>query len=304
MPSKTENPIAVHIRQDVIEQVSLFDSLWPRWETDGDVLPPHRQRTSVNKLRGYALFLGMPTRKGSNFGGAIRVLRNWQGRLGPIRDIDVSRQWIQRCAESGGEPAAQAAAALDDKLSLRRATLVEQVRVDARGLPGAQTRIALATARHHFETSLQQIGRRRRFDYRPPLRTVAEPWLAERQIIRGTQNDEEIHSFRVKNKKLRFVLEILAKALEGDARQEVISQRAVISAEVHNALGNLSDLLVLRNEVRMARANWAELGANLDESAAVLETARTTLEAENFKDWFARWPLINSENFLGDLLKR
>jgi hypothetical protein len=287
------------LKKEIQAAAELFTSLWPGYEEEGNTVPPHRQRTSVNKLAGYALFLGLPMEKGDPTAGPLRTVRAWQKRIGALRDCDVMGDWIRRCVALGGGEAAAAGQSLEGELQERRTRLLALIRLDARGLPGAETRVALQLLLQQFGQSLTLLrGGDGPFDWGPSLEVVGAPWREALELLRVDMADDKLHAFRVKNKRLRFVLELLAEAEdEGEAKSELV-RRAKSAAAAHTALGNLSDLHVLRDVLRLARASWAVERPELAVSAAALELGRATLEAQNFDAWFAAWGEISRPDFL------
>ncbi len=290
--------IAHGLRLEIDEQLAYFASLWPKHEEEDNTEAPHRQRTIVNRLMGYAMFLGMPTAKEQTGAEPIRRLRRWQKRLGPVRDTDVILGWVAQVMEEGNETAHAAGQQLSIQLRERRRCLAAAVRPDARGLAGAQTRVAAEEVRLAFHARLDELlDEPDAFRCEQALHQVALPWRDALTILADDQSDEMLHSFRVRNKRLRFVLDVLAGALGDKAH----GPRAKTCGRVHTALGNLSDLRVLRDELRRARADWAVRGLALDDSADALEDARTHLERANLREWYSLYPVIAHPGFIEPL---
>ncbi|MBI1290298.1 CHAD domain-containing protein [bacterium] len=288
------------MKKEIEAAAELFTSLWSGYEEPLNTVSPHRQRTSVNKLAGFAQFLGMATEKGNPAATPFRTVKAWQKKVGVLRDADVMREWVERCRVLAGPESDAAAKALVGTLLERRARQLETVRVDARGLPGAETRIALQMLLGDFGRALSVLkAQEEGFDFRGPLASVATPWSDALTILRANQDDVLLHAFRVKNKRLRFVLELLGTTADEDAQGERIRECAKVAAATHTALGNLSDLHVLRSTLRLERARWGEQGVGLEQSAAALESARARLECENFAAWYECWPRIADPAFLG-----
>lgn len=286
---------------EVRAQVELHASLWPGFEEADNIVTPHRQRTAVNKLMGFAMFLGMDVGKAAEQDAPINILRSWQKYLGPLRDLDVTRQWLAKSAKKAGEAATPAAETIDEALKVRRAKILEDVRPDARGLPGARTRVALAEAQRQFEEITGELAQADRvFDANAALAGVVIPWKKKLHILFHEHSDDALHSFRVRNKRFRFVLEVLAQVEEGEWG-DAIKSRAKTCSDVHTTLGNLSDLHVLREEVRLFRAGWAMSGKELERAGDALERGRAMLEAKELTEWFAVWPSLHAPEFLGDL---
>lgn len=297
-PSKIRK-LCQHLREEIHGQTEYFSRLWEGYEEPDNPESPHRQRTAVNRLVGYALFLGMPAGRKDREGGALQNLRAWQKELGPLRDIDVIRQWIPKCLDAmeDPEPARVAADALHEALTAERALILDEVRLDARGLPGARTRAALPRVIAAFEEKLGAIERTPALlDPHRSLDDVITPWKTRLERLETNQSDELIHSFRVTNKRLRFVLELLSRT-EGkrSAWGKQLQAQAKIAVATHNTLGCLSDLLMLNNRLRFQRARWQVEGRGIDESAAHLERARLKIEAGHLDDWFGVWPEIVSK---------
>jgi len=270
------------LTREIEGQLDLFASMWPRYGDVADVEAPHRQRTAVNRLTGYAAFLGIAHRKSEG----LEALRVWRKRVGPIRDIDVMREWAARAGVAGGERATAAAERLGATLLDRRTHLLEEVRRDTMGLPGAQARVGVEATRAEFRRALAELGA---IDRKTALDTVLAPWRKRLAVLRGGHRDEELHAFRVANKRLRFVAEIL-----------VLEETAII-ARVHTALGEMSDLWMLRDAIRIHRAAWALCGdAVACEDGAHLEAGRAALEAAPFAAWYALLPVVASGRFLSE----
>ncbi|MCC5874633.1 MAG: CHAD domain-containing protein [Candidatus Sumerlaeia bacterium] len=291
-----------HLREEIHGQVDYFTTLWPGYEDADNPESPHRQRTTVNRMLGYALFLGMPTGRKDREAGALMTLRSWQKQLGPLRDIDVIRQWIPKCLQAfeSAETAQPAADALLQVLAEERSAILTRVRLDARGLPGARTRAALPTVVARFEETLQAIEQKPTlFDANRSIRQVALPWRKRLTPLFDNQADELIHSFRVTNKRLRFVLELLSRT-EGKRTPwgKHLASSARTAVDTHNTLGSLSDLLMVNERLRLQRARWQMEGAGLDQSAALLERGRLALDAGHLDDWFAHWPQLVAEDFI------
>ncbi|CAN5278327.1 hypothetical protein BH09SUM1_BH09SUM1_31770 [soil metagenome] len=291
-----KNRLAKILGKEIDRQLDLFSGLWAHYESPDSGEAVHRQRTAVNRLDGYAQFLGVNKDAKNDAGRALRALRNWQRRIGTVRDVDVLLEWLEKC--HGGGPDA-ALAAFHDHLSLRRHHLLKDVIVDARSVIGAEARVAQHSLRqelhqrlHHFDSG----------DFRSALEDVASPWREALDRLRRDHGDETLHAFRVKNKRLRFVLDALAEGEEW-AESELLKRRAKSAGRAHGTLGNLADLAVFERELRQLRAEWSTAGCDLDASAAALEAARAALEAKEFAAWFAQWPSISAEDFLGALLK-
>lgn len=297
-----QRSLTAKLANEIEGAADLFSSLWPGYEEPLNTLPPHRQRTSVNKLAGYAHFLGMPTAKGDPAAVAFRRVKAWQKRIGPLRDCDVMRQWTDKFRDLAGSAADDAANAFDSALLARRTLLLQPIRLDARGVVGAQTRVALQVLLSDFGRALERVEAAGTFNSMNALATVATPWSAALDVLRSAQEDTLLHAFRVTNKRLRFVLELLAETEPDPDRRELLKSRAKVAAQTHTALGNLSDLHVLRGALRLERAKWGEERRGLEDSAAELEMARARLEAENFRLWFDCWPRISDPAFLGDML--
>lgn len=291
------------IDKEVARQSAQFSELWVGYDEPANTVSPHRQRTAINKLLGYALFLGMSYDRASGTGKSLRSLKTWQRIIGPLRDIDVVREWVAKCAEAAGPDAKTAAAAFDQELLARRAKTLADVRLALRGLPGAHARIALQRTMGDFRDALATfVAEATSGDTQRSLRRVSEPWLLALGQLEETQDDLLLHGFRVKNKKLRFVLETLAEEHHSSALGVMLADRAELAARVHTTLGNLSDLAVVKRELRLLRAKWAVAGRGIDTSADALEHGRTLLEAAEFSHWFAAWPRLRDEAFLGQLL--
>lgn len=291
-----------HLREEIHGQADYFTALWPGYEDADNPESPHRQRTAVNRMMGYALFLGMPTGRKDREAEALHTLRSWQKQLGPLRDIDVIRQWIPKCQQAGPDPgAAQPAVdAFQEVLAEERRAILETVRLDARGLPGARTRAALPTVVARFEETLLAIEETPTlFDANRAIRQVALPWRKRLNLLHDDQCDVLIHSFRVTNKRLRFVLELLSRT-EGKRTPwgKHLAASARTALATHNTLGSLSDLLMVNERLRLQRSRWQIAAAGLDESAAVLERGRLALDAGHLDDWFAHWPQLVGEDFI------
>jgi CHAD domain-containing protein len=286
--------LAALLRREIAGQVELFDSLWQRYELPDDVLAPHRQRTAVNRFIGYAQFLSMPHEKGDPAATPLRTLKGWQKRIGALRDLDVLRQRMQsflKDAESA--PALLAVEAMLALLQARRQTLLTDVRIDARGFPGADVRVALRLLLSQFEERLLQLENQpESFDHRRAIRDVFLPWDTYRQVLHHAHDDIPLHAFRVKNKRLRFALDLLVEWTGDDSPQR---HHAKVVTEAHNLLGDLNDLYVLKKTIRLARADWSLAGREeLQESAGALELLRARKEGEIFLRWYALWPELSS----------
>lgn len=294
--------LAELLEKEIDGQVELFESLWPGHADDDNPEPPHRQRTAVNKLGGYAMFLGIGRKRSPGLKG----LRAWQKRLGPVRDLDVVRGWLGKAQREAGEQAGEAAAALHAELTARRAGQMEHVRPDAAGLPGATARVALQEARQEL---LRRTAALREepdsFDRLASFRAVHEPWEEALAEVAANPQEALLHRFRVRNKRLRFVLELLgAEEKESGNRRRVLRDAGAFASRVHTALGNLSDLWMLRDELRHARQSWRERKLPLEASAQALEAGRAALEAREFNAWFDAWPVLRGGRWLARIEER
>ena len=295
------------LEKEITSKFEYFTELWAGYDQEGNTESPHRQRTTVNRLLGYAQFLAMPLDKADPHARPLRTLKEWQKHIGPIRDTDVLREWTRKCAKAAGDDARPAAEALETILLDRRNRLLQQVRADARGILGAETRVALHLARRDFQRALARLrAQGAHFNERAALHSVAAPWLQYIDLLRTDQSDHLLHSFRVKNKRLRFVLELIAE--EETARQSerapLLRDRANTAADLHSTLGNLHDLSVLKDQLRLQRAHWSRTAPNLSHSADALEAGRCKLEAKQFSQWFLLWPTIEAPGFLTPLLPK
>ncbi len=290
------------LEKEISALVDQFESLWPGyWEEDNPV-PPHRQRTTVNRFSGYAMFLGLGRKKCPGMKG----LRAWQKRLGPVRDLDVVRGWTAKAHKAAGEGAAAAAEALQENLTGRRAALMEGVRPDAAGLPGANARVALQEARGQLLTAVERLREQpEEFDRLAAFEAVRQPWEEALRTLEDRPVEDALHAFRVRNKRLRFVLDILAaEEKEAGTGGRTLRNAARFAARTHTTLGNLSDLWMLRDELRLARQRWQGEKRGLEESARALEAGRAGLEAGEFDGWFRDWPTLANRQRLARVKTR
>lgn len=289
---KKTRAMCLFLREEIRAQIELFQSLWPGWEDLENTTPPHRQRTAVNRLVGYAMFLGMPTGRHDPRAAAVRQLRDWQKKIGRLRDVDVAIETVRRAAREGGADATPAAEAFTAALRAERAERAAALLLDARGLDGARVRAAIPALAQRFDHHLALLeAGPDPFDHRAALARVRAPWLVALDVIRADQSNAPLHAFRVRNKRLRFVLDVLA-GMEWDdpAAKDVYTTMAATATAAHNTLGALSDLHMLDARLRLQRARWEAEGAGLGESAAALEAGRARMEANQFNRWFAGWP--------------
>lgn len=295
-------PLSAILLEDVQSQAEQYMALWIGYDEDNNVDAPHRQRTAVNRLRGYAQFLGMyPPRLGQQ-DHALGRLVVWQKRLGPLRDLDVMREWLGKCRAAAPRTAASAAQAFDAQLAEKRAELLTAIRAEAKGLPGAQTRVALHVVQQEFEDAVRELADAEdRFDPHAALEAVAIPWHQRLMALEFSHHDDALHGFRVRNKRLRFVLDVLAASVPG-TRGRAYAAAAKTLADVHTALGNLNDLWILRDELRLNRSQWSSQRRNLERSASALEQGRQTLEEQEFKIWYRLWPVIRTSAFIETIL--
>ena len=286
------------LRDEITKQIDLFQSLWDGYSGEVDPETPHRQRTAVNRLMGYSLFLGIDTGDKSREGKALRKLRAWQKHIGPLRDLDITRDWLKSCRKKAAEGAVAAADQLDKELAEKRLSLIADIRLDRRGIAGAETRVALREIAHILEAALAKLEAKDAVDSRATLRSVWKPWRKELAALHEGQTDEALHEFRVRNKRYRFVVEVLADA-EGESELGAkLAARAEILARIHTTLGNLSDLAVLKDLLRIKRARWIAAGLTLDDAAEELERSRCGLELAELREWYAIWPLIATQETL------
>lgn len=300
MPSKRKRSLLDHLRQEIHAQIDHFDSLWPGFEDEHNEQTPHKQRSTTNRLFGYAVFLGLPTGKKEPGAEYFRAVKAWQKELGTVRDLDVARQWLEKIRAESPDTGAAAAQELDLVLLERRQRFWQALGPDARGLPGAETRVALHHLREQFDQTIDALRARESFDQREALLPVLALWQERLAVLQQHQADEELHSFRVANKRLRFVVDVLVGGSAGRQRKE-LAERAEVLGDIHTTLGNLSDLRVMRDEIRLQRARWAAAGDGLDESASALEEGRAALERGELLDWFRRWPVICQPDFIAGM---
>lgn len=295
--------LAELLRREIHGQIGLFNSLWERYGRDLDSFAPHRQRTAVNRLTGYALFLGLGQDKTSRAGRALETLRDWRTRVGRIRDLDITREWIALSRGSAPPEAGMAADAVDAEVLEERRETLASVRLDIQGLPGAETRVALHILTRLFDevvAAMEEAGPDH--DHWRALRVVWRPWDAALSVLGDSMHDEQLHRFRIRNKRLRFVIDVLAEAGKGTGEGRLLAKRARILAKLHTTLGNLSDLVVLRDRLRVTRARWVLEKRGWDESAEALERGRAALELREFSDWLRLWPIIRDDDFIRNML--
>lgn len=289
MPPLDREKLASHLRQEISGQLELFDSLWPLYEDVADTTPPHRQRTAVNRLLGYSMFLGIDPKGKSAAAKQLQILRGWQKRLGTLRDWDVTWKWLGEFAKRDKACAVVVAEWSDSLAPEERRARWQPILDDARGLPGAEVRIARAAVGQHLNKAVDRLARGKgSFESRDALPPVVEPWAERLAKACGHHGNKELHSFRVTNKRLRFVADVLAAAgEEGPA-----AGAAPLLADTHTTLGNLSDLWVMRDWLLQRRANAAILSTPLPANFSSLEAVRARIEQENFDNWFELLPRL------------
>ncbi len=291
------------IENEIAGQIQLFDSLWKLHQEPGNTLAPHRQRTAVNRLMGYALFMGVDRKDQSDLGKNLSDLRKWQKRLGDLRDLDVTRKCLSQAAKIN-EDASYAETTLDERLAERRQSFEENVRWDASGALGADTRIAMRELAINMRKLVSKKIDKVDLDFlRKSVKQVAVPWFEFREQLRYDQTDAALHAFRVRNKKLRFVLEIIVK-IEDFEKSEHIEEYTQTVSDAHDTIGNLSDYLELEKEIRLAMSEWSKKNnPELMESALALRQAKLELEQKEIAHWYRDlWPVVSSSNFLTELL--
>ncbi|MCC7391414.1 CHAD domain-containing protein [Candidatus Sumerlaeota bacterium] len=272
------------LAKELRKQIRTFRETWDSYH-DPRVHPetPHAQRTAVNRLLALAQFLSIPREGKSPAARSLRRVRAWQKHIGPLRDLDVTREWLAKCSKSLPRSHRAAARQLDRELLDERTALIAAIRIDARGHAGASARAALIivertiasaieTHAHHSTGALHKVRRR---------------WKRRLRALITDHSDQSLHSFRVQNKALRFIVDLLADNGRHDLKAE-----AKLLDKLHDVLGNLSDLTVFRNTLRLRRARWSVEKPRLAASAAALEISRKKLEAEQFAIWFSLWPKL------------
>ena len=293
-----QKTLAKLLRKDVKAVLAEFDGLWEVYGQDDMVEAVHEHRVAVNKLIGNAMFLGIAG-NGKAWPAGLGGMRTWQKRLGPLRDTDVKLEWLEKIRERMRPEAQPAAEALREFLEAQRDNLRGAIILDAQGYPGAQARVAAGRTGEEFSKAVERLRKRAKsFDRHKALLAVAEPWAEALEELREHQHDEGLHDFRVKNKKFRFVLELLARPEEDQRTKDLLKNQIKTLKEVHTTLGNLSDLVVFEDRLRTCRALWVERGRKLEESAAALEETRTALEHEELERWLKLWPQVSAPGFL------
>lgn len=283
------------------EALDYFGSLWAGYDDPANTETPHRQRTTMNKLLGFALFLGIPRRDAEGNPTPLGTMKTWQGRVGELRDLDVLQQGTRSLAEAAGADATPAAEAFLGQLAQEREALRLTLRRESQGIAGARVRIAAHEVRQLFAHVLGRLEMQRRFDHHTALDAVADEWKGALAALRDDQPDEKLHYFRIRNKRLRFVLELLNEAETSGTGEDAKGpwhRPAKLCREVHTTLGDLNDLSVLRGRLRLARARWQEKDRGLEPSADQLEAARMKRERQTLREWYALWPRLQDPEFL------
>lgn len=282
------------------EALDHFTRLWAGFDDPANTEAPHRQRTNMNKLLGFALFLGLPRKDDSGNKTPLGVMKAWQSRIGALRDLDVLQDWTKKFVEEAGAGAEAAANLLLEELRAEREALRIVIRREANGMPGAQVRIAAHEVRRTFAEAIARLDATPgRFNRKAALGAVAADWRVALDDLRTDQSDHKLHDFRIRNKRLRFVLEMLAPK---DDRKTAAGKAAKVCREAHTALGDLHDLSVMATRLRLCRARWQERSLDLEKAADLLESGRTKLERETLRDWFEIWPKIAAPGFLDGLV--
>lgn len=293
MPPLDREKLASHLSREINGQLELFDSLWPLYNDPHDTNPPHRQRTATNRLLGYAMFLGLDPKAKRGPGTDLRAMRAWQKRLGPLRDWDVIWRWLGEFARRDKQCAAIVQNWSESLAPGERRKRWEPVQGDARGLPGAEARIARAAVGAHLEKAVKKLADAPGpFDSTNAITNVLLPWRQRLEGLRTHHGNDALHAFRVANKRLRFVADVLAAAGEDGPAE----QAAPLLAETHTTLGNLSDLWVLREWLLQRRSIMA-LAGDPAEALAPLEHTRAKIEEENFAEWLRAFPRLLAIRF-------
>ncbi|MCC6547874.1 CHAD domain-containing protein [Candidatus Sumerlaeota bacterium] len=282
----SKSAITQALAEELHKHISTFDESWTgyaaarvRAET------PHDQRTAVNRLKAMAQFLGAGRSRKLPGAKSLRQVRAWQKHIGPLRDLDVTRLWLAKCIALLPASKHSAAVLLDRELKAERARLLRSLRRDARGEAGRRARAELRRLERNFNALIAKFNGPK--DTERALREVRQRWEKRRKALIDDHTDETLHAFRVQNKSLRYIVGFLA-----DNGHDSLKAEAGRLDALHDILGDLSDLTVFRNTLRLRRARWSIERPRLSASAAALEAARERLEAGLFVKWFAVWPAL------------
>jgi CHAD domain-containing protein len=241
MMAHATTPIGEALAEAVLRRERALARRVPR-AFAGDVRAVHRARVASRRLREVLAAAAV------HVGGVARVrraVRRLTRALGPVREMDVALEELDRAARRHGWTEAQVAAVrrrLETLKARGGARLVQAARYHRARLRDRCRRLAdrlpvSATEAEWQQALASRVGRR-----------VDEARAAARGC--GTRYaPERLHRLRIAIKKLRYTLELMPRTPGLDAAAELSTLR-----QAQEQFGRLHDIEVLLAEVRALQA--------------------------------------------------
>jgi CHAD domain-containing protein len=288
------------------ESGTLADTFAAHWDVlldETQTSGPHRQRTSVNKLRTVGS-IADAAGGAKRLKRALKPLRLWQKALGPVRDLDVLAEWTRTVREAASKRATPGFDLALERLSeLRRGALNELI-PRALGEEGAAALEALREVRGWAADAAAEAPDPIPGPDELPaelvdevvdalLRPLIADWFTRRTDAAASFRAEPLHEFRLANKRVRDVADLVARHVDPEWKPV-----ADLTQALHRSLGNLNDLAVLDSFLSGERARRALVGGG--KARRRLAAAASALDDERqrqLETLYDLWPGLFSAEF-------
>lgn len=242
------------------------DTCWKNLAHEEDIEAVHRLRTGTNHLRSLLKLAG-PLCGWPQTGETEAVLKRWQKSWGPVRDLDVLILHLTDWSKSMDPQARNSAERVLAIFRQRRATLYTRAFKEIGKKKGKQARETLDSMkrwvrqrRHALPGKKSDPAARKSFaaaSISLLWPTVLTGWQTRKRKAEKNFHGEDLHKFRLANKRLRHVLQ-LYKSI---ARPGWLELLALVD-DLHETIGDLHDTEVLIGEVETLAARWAKNGTS------------------------------------------
>lgn len=278
-PGDTVTSAARHALEARLELVWHYMPLAAdAWQSDADAV--HQLRVSTRRaeavMRSYRELL--PARRAKWFDRRLKQVRQVAG---VARDADVMLARLSGLLESRADPAWKA--------------LLKRLRSQRREAQGPIEALHRKLARKDFPGRARQLVKRTR--WRGSDRQQDEPSFGEaaRMVLRDAMSEflaagggdlsdiGALHQFRIRGKRLRYALELMAAAFDSRLRSDVYPQ----VEQVQERLGQINDHATAIQRFRGWLEEWQDplLAGPLTELSSGEEAALAASREEFFKWW-------------------
>ncbi|MEQ8818963.1 MAG: CHAD domain-containing protein [Sumerlaeia bacterium] len=275
--------------------LQVVEEQWPVLLEPGSNVPIHEQRKAINRMRSMRRIL-KDAGLADELQEPIKQLRSWQRLLSPARDLDVTMDWIETLASrTKSKKAKKGSAMMLERLREKRRGVVEVLAEALDRNMGEETRAAIKELTAWAEvrpsssgTSNGHLGSRSQLDLeRALVGAFHDKWLERRAVAARQMTGENLHDFRKTNKRLRDAAGFLRDHVED-------SWGAVYDAldDIHDAIGAMNDLRVLRAEILSERARHKP-GGKKDKRLASLQKEGDRLFLSLSDDMLECWHTIH-----------